>query len=121
VTQNISRSFILVGALFAIVGMAMGIVMGMGEDFTYAPVHAHINLVGWASLALFGLVYRAGLAKQDRLAVVHFWIALAGAIVLPIGIYISMSAHNPALAIVGSLLTLVSIVLFLINVLRAKS
>lgn len=119
--QNIARSFILVGAVLALLGMIMGIVMGMAEDFTYSPVHAHINLVGWASLALFGLAYKTGLAKQDRLAVIHFWVALAGAIVLPIGIYVSMSAKNPALAIVGSLIALASIILFLINVVRAKA
>ena len=46
--------FIIVGAVAALVGMVMGIGMGMAEEFTYSPVHAHINLVGWASLALFG-------------------------------------------------------------------
>ena len=36
------------------------------------PVHAHANLVGWASLALFGLTYRAYPALKDgRLARIH--------------------------------------------------
>ena len=119
-SQNIARMFIIVGAVAALVGMVMGIGMGMAEEFTYSPVHAHINLVGSASLALFGLAYKTGLAKQDRLAVIHFWVAVIGAIVLPLGIYISMSAKNPALAIIGSLITLVSMILFLVDVARAK-
>jgi hypothetical protein len=120
-TSNIARAFILVGALFAVLGMLMGIGMGMSEDFTYAPVHAHINLVGWASMALFGLAYRAGLARLDRLAVVHFWVALAGGIVLAIGIYLSMAMRQPAVAIIGSLLTLASMIIFVINVVRARA
>lgn len=33
--------------------------MGITENFQYVAVHAHINLVGWASLCLYGLVVRA--------------------------------------------------------------
>ncbi len=70
---------------------------------------------------MFGLAYRAGLAMLDRWAVIHFWIALAGAIVLPIGIYLSMANHQPAVAIIGSLITLISMILFVINVVRARA
>jgi hypothetical protein len=119
-SKSIARAFMLSGAILGTIGMILGIVMGIDEDFTYAPVHAHINLVGWASLALFGLAYRAGLAQIGRLATVHFWVALAGAIVLPIGIYLSMANHQPAIAIIGSLLTLASMVLFVVNVARAR-
>lgn len=120
-TGNIARAFILVGALFGVLGMLMGIGMGMSGDFTYAPVHAHINLVGWASMALFGLAYKSGLAKVDRLATVQFWIALVGGIVLMVGIYLSMATHRPALAIIGSLLTLISMIIFVVNVVRARA
>ncbi len=120
-TTTIARSFMLAAAILAVLGMLMGIGMGMSESFTYAPVHAHINLVGWASLALFGLAYRAGLAQLGQLAVVHFWVALAGAIILPIGIYLSIANRQPVVAIIGSLITLVSMILFLINVVRARA
>ncbi len=119
-TAAVSRWFILTGSILGVLGMLMGISMGMNEDFTYAPVHAHINLVGWVSLALFGLAYRAGLAKLDRLAVIHFWVALAGAIVLPIGIYLSMANQQPAVAVIGSLISLVSMILFVVNGVRAR-
>jgi hypothetical protein len=113
--------FIGLGIVAAIAGMGLGIVMGISEDFTLAPAHAHVNLVGWASLSLFGLAYRAGLAKNDRWAMIHFWIAAAGAIVLPFGIALSITRGQPALAVVGALLTLLSMILFGINFLRARS
>jgi hypothetical protein len=115
---NIDRYFVGMGSLVGIVGLVLGIAMGMSEDFSLAPVHAHINLVGWIPMVLFGLAYRSGLARKDRAAVVHFWTAAAGAVLFPVGLYVAITRQQPALAIVGSLLTLASLVLFLVNCLR---
>ncbi len=38
--------FFIAGIVFVLLGMILGMWMGMNEDFTYAPVHAHLNLVG---------------------------------------------------------------------------
>ncbi|HVZ12968.1 MAG TPA: hypothetical protein VG894_00760 [Bauldia sp.] len=114
--------FMLSGIIFAIVGMALGIWMGTREDFTYAPVHAHINLVGWASLFLFGLFYRAtAAAAETTIASVHFWCALAGAVCLAIGIYGTLTPGSPVafFTIPGALLTLASMLIFLWVVWRA--
>ena len=118
---RIDRFFFVAAILLGLAGMVMGIAMGMAHDFQLAPVHTHINLVGWVSLAIFGIGYRLGLAKGGGLAVLHFWIALAGAVVLPVGIYIAMTQEQQGPVIVGSLLTLVSMLLFLVNVLRGWS
>ena len=40
------------------VGMLAGIAMGIEQNFTLAPAHAHLNLVGGVLLFLFGLYYR---------------------------------------------------------------
>ena len=108
--------FMLAGILFAIVGMGLGIWMGTHEDFTYAAVHAHINLVGWASLFLFGLFYRtAPTSAATGLASAHFWCALLGAICLAIGIVGSVGPQLALalFAIPGALLTLASMLIFL--------
>ena len=61
--------------LYLIAGVALGIMMGASEDFTMRPVHAHINLLGWATMALAGLVYAVyPLAAASRLAKAHFWL-----------------------------------------------
>jgi hypothetical protein len=59
-----------VGSLLLLVGMLAGIAMGIQQDFTLAPAHAHLNLVGGVLLFVFGLYYRlvpaagsTGLAK----------------------------------------------------------
>jgi hypothetical protein len=118
--QHTDRNFVGVGIVAALAGMLLGIVMGVSQNFTLTPAHAHINLVGWASLSVFGLAYRAGIAKNDHWAVVHFWIATAGAVVLPVGIALAVTKGEPTTAIIGSLLTLASMLLFGANFLRAR-
>lgn len=119
--KHIDRLFFGSGILLGLVGMAMGIDMGIRQDFALTPVHAHLNLVGWLSLALYGLAYRTGIARCDVWATVHYGVAVAGAIVLPVGIYLAVTQNNPAVAIVGSLLTLASLLLFGVNFLRARA
>src|SRR4028118_1855387 len=82
----------------------MGIYMGIAHDFSLAPVHAHMNLVGWASLALFGITYKLYPQLQERWpAKLHFALAAPSAILFPIGIYMSINHAQPLLAIAASL------------------
>ena len=50
---NIDRWFLRIAVIYALVAMFLGITMGIREDFTQAPTHAHLNLVGWVSMALY--------------------------------------------------------------------
>jgi hypothetical protein len=52
--------YIVLGALYLVAGMLLGIVMGIRQDFQLAPVHAHVNLVGFAAHSVFGLFTRPG-------------------------------------------------------------
>jgi hypothetical protein len=64
-----------IAVLYLILGVALGIAMGASENFTLAPVHAHINLLGWTTLALAGLIYTVfPQAGASRLARLHFWL-----------------------------------------------
>ena len=47
--KNIDSLYVVIGALYLVIGMLLGIVMGMHQDFTLAPVHAHIDLVGFSA------------------------------------------------------------------------
>jgi len=118
--RKIDRYFVGTGILLALVGLTLGIVMGISQDFAFAPVHAHLNLVGWVTLVLFGLAYRLDLARSDGWAVLHYVVAAAGAIIFPIGIYLSMARQQELFVIIGALLTLASMLLFSVNFLRAR-
>lgn len=61
--------------LYLVLGVVMGIAMGASQNFTLRPVHAHINLLGWTTLGLAGLIYSLfPQAGESRLAKVHFWV-----------------------------------------------
>lgn len=64
-----------IAVIYLILGVAMGIAMGAAEDFRLRPVHAHMNLLGFTTLALAGLVYTVfPAAGASRLAKAHFWL-----------------------------------------------
>jgi len=67
--------FLRLAVVYALLGVTLGIVMAASHDYTLRPVHAHLNLLGWASMGLFGLWYRsAPAAAETRLAKAHFWL-----------------------------------------------
>ena len=117
--RRIDLSFLLLATLSLIVGVCLGIWMGIVHDFQFAPVHAHLNLLGWVSLSIFGLAYRAYPALAESwIAPTHFGIAVVAVVVFPIGIALSVSGVTVALAIVGSLIWLAAVLLFLANLVR---
>ena len=114
--RRISDLFILTGVLFAVAGMALGVAMGMAGDSSLAPVHTHINLLGWTTMALFGLVYKVyDRGGDQKWMVVHYWITLAGNVLMPVGIYFAIKNASPRPAIVAALLALASLLVFLRN------
>ena len=75
--------------LFALtgMGMGMGIAMAIARDHAVTPAHAHLNLLGWVSLFLFGLYYRLNPALDvSRLALVQVGVWSVGTVVLTIAV-----------------------------------
>jgi hypothetical protein len=109
--------YILAAATCLIGGVAMGIGMGIAHDFRLAPVHAHLNLLGWTSLSLFGLAHRAWPElTRSRAAWVQFALCATAAFVFPAGIYLSIEHGNPALAIAASFAWMAGALMFLVRV-----
>lgn len=113
--NRIADYFLLAAALFLVVGVSLGIWMGVTQQFGQAHVHAHINLIGWASMALFGLVYKAypQLAAK-RLAKAHFGLSMLGAAIFLPGLPLAVAGTTPVPAIVGSNLWLLGALCFLV-------
>jgi cbb3-type cytochrome oxidase subunit 1 len=80
---RISDRFLQLAVLAALTGMGLGIGMGVTDNFTLQAVHAHVNLLGWVSMMLYGLFYRAvPKAAEGLLPVVHFWLTLVSFVVM---------------------------------------
>lgn len=61
--------------LYLVTGMSMGVYMGATKNFALAPVHAHVNLLGWVTLAVAAAVFRLWpQAQGTRLAQTFFWL-----------------------------------------------
>ena len=96
--------------------------MGITASFTQVPVHAHLNLLGWVSMALFGLIYYCVSGSgRDEARAWHFWIHN---LTLPVfmALLFAMLAGNPGARTVavdiGATVTLIGIVLFAVNLWR---
>jgi hypothetical protein len=112
--------FILLAGLCLIVGVSLGMWMGINKDFTLAPVHAHLNLLGWASLALFGLTYSAHPELgRSRLAAAHFALAAPSAMLFPYAIYRAIMLDDPSLSKIAAPMWFFGVLLFVIVVGRA--
>jgi hypothetical protein len=112
-----------VGALVLLVGMLAGVVMGIQQDFTLAPAHAHLNLVGGVLLFLFGLYYRlVPAAGATTLAKVQGWLHIAGAILFPAGVAVVVLRGPSFIAapIIGSLIAVSAMALFVVIVFRTS-
>jgi cbb3-type cytochrome oxidase subunit 1 len=113
--KNISSNFIKTAVLFGLIGMGLGIHMAITHNHNQIPTHAHINLLGWVSMMLYGLYYKNFEdAGRSKLAMLHFWLVVLGAIIMNIGIYLIRSGMPEAdpIAAVGSIATILGMVLF---------
>ena len=121
--MSLPYRFMIAGIVFVILGMCLGVYMGSTVDFTQRSLHAHLNLVGWATMMLFGLFYRGdAVAAGTALANWHFYIAVLGMICFIPGIWGANSGNATleVFVIPGSLLTLASMLIFGWTVWRAS-
>ncbi len=90
----VSHLFFRTAIVFLVIGIAVGLHMAISGDHSVAPAHAHINLLGWVTSALFGGYYALNPAKaQRRIAMIQYGVYTAGiAIMLP-SLYVLLSGY----------------------------
>ena len=113
--------FLRLAAIYFVVGVSLGYAMSVTEVFVQAPVHAHINLLGWVSLAIFGLIYyvRPDAAKT-RLAKVHFWLYNIGLPIMLAALSVFLGGQHAAGPVIGlgATLVVIGILCFVVNLFR---
>lgn len=122
--QGNAQRWIVAAILYLCVGVAMGVYMGASHDHSLSPVHAHVNLLGWVTLALIGIIYHFfPVAGASRLATVQFWLHNVALVVMMAALAVYLRGNpglEPAIA-AGSLGVLVSVFLFAGNVLTRRA
>jgi hypothetical protein len=113
--MNASSLSFRLAVLFVIAGMAMGIGMAATQNHAIMPAHAHLNLLGWVSLFLFGIYYeRRPSLDASRLARIQVVLWSLGTVLLTIAvaaIHLGYTAADP-IAALASLVVLAAMVLF---------
>ena len=100
---RISQYFFKTATIFLIVGLAVGLHMGISEDHSAMPAHAHIMLLGWVTSALFGIYYALLPAKAERrIAFVHFGVYLIGMIIMLPALYLKYTGYPKFEPLLGS-------------------
>jgi hypothetical protein len=109
----ISSLLLRVSTVLLLCGLVFGIAMGMREDFTLAPAHAHLNLVGFVLMFMVGLYYRiVPAAGAGLLAKIQAGLHIVGALVFPFGIAQTLLGGSVAFTVFGSLIVLSAMALF---------
>ena len=111
-------NFIRIAVIYLVIGTSLGIVMGISQRFTLVPVHAHVLLLGWATLAIAGVVYQLyPMAANTRLARIHFWLHNLGLPVFMAALALLLSGHESVLPVVAiaALVVLLGLILFAAN------
>jgi cbb3-type cytochrome oxidase subunit 1 len=111
-----------VAVVYFAIAIILGLVMGIIHDFSLTSVHAHLNLLGWVSMALFGVIYHLyPNAGETKLAKIHFWLHNLGVPIMQGGIALMSITENGVfliLTIISSIAVVLGGLLFAINVLK---
>lgn len=117
-TQNVSLNWLRMAAIYFTLAVLLGLGMGMSGDHKLLAVHAHLNLLGWVSMALIGLIYQHfPAAAQTRLARIQFWLHNLGLPIMMVALALLLLGHTQLEPVVGmaSLAVSIGVVLFCIN------
>ena len=110
------KSLFRISVSVGLLGMAFGIFMGIKQDFALAAAHAHLNLLGFVTIFLSALYYRAfPAAAVSRLARYQAVVSVVGAILFPIGIAcVLLGGHDrfEPVVVAGALMVFAGMVLF---------
>ena len=119
---RVSAAFFALGVVCVFFGMLWGMKMGASEDFAMMPAHAHLNLLGWVTMALYGTFYALTHASlKPRLAWTNFALSAIGVAVMIPSLALYLGSHDakyvPGL-LVGQAATFLSLLVFAVSVYR---
>lgn len=114
-------AFLRASVVLLLVGVVIGMYMGMTHNFIASPAPAHLNLAGGVLMFLAGLFYTSRQDIPARSVAAHYVLHLLGGVLLPAGIYGTVTQQGWGGLVVGagSLLTLLAMLVFTRNVFRA--
>ncbi len=114
--------WIKISVIYFLIGVGFGIYMHATFQLAWGATHAHINVVGWLTTAVIGVIYSVyPKAGNSGLGVAQFWLYNIGLPILLVGMLIIQPAIGASIFLihltvyVGGISLALSIILFIIN------
>lgn len=117
--------WIKISSIYLIIGIGFGLFMHSTVQLQWGATHAHINVVGWLTTAIIGLIYSVyPKIGENSLGQAQFWLYNIGLPILLIGMMIIQpTVGAPRFLIelcvwLGGLAFALSIVIFIVNLFK---
>lgn len=119
----ISKLYFKTAIVFLVIGIAVGIHMSISGDHSVMGAHAHTNLLGWVTMALFGTYLALEPEKaRSRLALVQYGVYTIGVVVMMPSLYFMLKGNpelEPLVAI-SSLVVFAGVLLFVVLIFSSR-
>jgi hypothetical protein len=112
---DLAQLYFRTAILFLIAGISVGIYMSMSGNHAVTGAHAHINLVGWVTSAMFGTYLALNPTKAlGMLPRVQYFVYVLGAIAMAVSLYLMLDGNAGMVPVVAvaSLVAFVGVLLF---------
>ena len=116
---RVSDWFFKTAIVFLIVGIGVGLHMSISGVHNVTGAHAHINLLGWVTSAIFGGYYALNPGKAEGwLPLFHFGVYTFGVALMVAALYVLLQGNPAAEPFVaaGSMITLLGVLSFAVVV-----
>jgi hypothetical protein len=110
--KKLPFSFMALGVLYVLIGMAYGIDMSVKQEFATAPAHGHLNLLGFVLGSIFAFYYHLVPSAQSRAGWVHFGLHQLAVILMFPGVIMATSGGGDGLAKIASILAIIATLAF---------
>jgi hypothetical protein len=120
---RLSELYFKTAVIFFIVGIGIGLKMAISQDHSVIGAHAHCNLLGWVSMALFGGYYALNPKKAERrIAMIQYYIYTAGVTIMVPALYLMLQGNMAMEPLVGlsSFIVLAGVLLFAFVIFSSK-
>ena len=112
---RVAELYFKTAVVFFIVGVMIGLNMAISQDHSVIGAHAHCNLLGWVSMAIFGGYHALNPKKAERrIAMIQYYVYTAGVALLVPVLYLMLKGNTALEPIVAlaSLIIFAGVLLF---------
>ena len=114
---SLAQLYFRTAILFLIAGISVGIYMSISGNHAVTGAHAHINLLGWVTSALFGTYLALNPAKATGLLPrLQYFVYVIGVLLMGVSLYLMLDGNAGMEPIVAtaSIIAFAGVLLFAI-------